>query len=239
MQNYNENGVVIVQPKNNNNLLLIIVGLLLIIGVGVGCYFLGKSTSDDNTTKEDKKEEGRTNNTTSNDIIDTMSKVGYTFELNKCLNCSNISSDITIKTIADNGLQFVKVNVGDDDKTVEIKLLSEIINGYGANIKDRTIVKQLNNEIKQVLVTSYGGDTGLATILYLMKDGTIKYTKIWDEVLKADFDNLSDDNLFNTKDFNDIKNIVKIVPVMYGGDLPSYGIIAIQDNGSFYNLNVE
>ena len=239
MQNYDENGVVIVQPKNNNNLLLIVVGLLLIIGVGVGCYFLGKSTSDDNTTKEDKKEEEKTNNTTkedkkeektnnttSNDIIDTMSKVGYTFELNKCLNCSNISSDTTIKTTADNGSELVKVTIGENKNTVEI------------NVQGRTIKKQFSKKIKQTLITSYGNDNGNLTIHYLMEDGTIEYTNVSEEINKENFSTLSDEVLFNTKEFNNIKNIVKLVPVLFDGDIPTVGVVAIQNDGGFYTLNV-
>ena len=256
-----------VEPKKNNNILIIIIVLVLLVGVGVGCFFLGQSTSNKESSNGENKEENtenknnettsNTENTEKNTENKNNEKTSNTentekneepkiepttqdesYELSKCLNCSNYDSDTTIKIIADNGSELVKVNVKDDNKTVEIKISSEAFSHYGTNIKDRTITKQLNKEIKQVLVSSYGGDTGLLTIHYLMKDGTVEYTKVYDEIHKDNFDNLSDDSIFNAKEFSDIKDIIKLVPVLYLTDLGGVGVIAVQSNGYFYSLNI-
>ena len=88
------------------------------------------------------------------------------------------------------------------------------------------------------MITSYGGDQGLLTIHYLMEDGTVEYTKVFDEVLKDNFNNLDDEVLFNTKEFNDVKNISKLVPVLYEANIGGYGVVAITNDGHFYSLNV-
>ena len=267
IENSNENTNVIeekpVEPKKNNNILIIIIVLVLLVGVGVGCFFLGQSTSNKESSNGENKEENteNKNNETTLNTENTENKNNETtsntentekneepkiepttqdesYELSKCLNCSNYDSDTTIKIIADIGSELVKVNVKDDNKTVEIKISSEEFSHYGTNIKDRTITKQLNKEIKQVLVSTYGGDTGLLTIHYLMRDGTVEYTKVYDEIRKDNFDNLSDDSIFNAKEFSDIKDIIKLVPVVYLSNFDGFGVIAVQSNGYFYSLNI-
>lgn len=247
MENNNENEEKLMKPKKSSNLLLIIIVLILLIGVGVGCFFLGQSTSNKGSSNGENKEENtdnknneiipNTENTEKNEVQEPITQY-ENYELSKCLNCSNFNTNTTIKTTEDNGSELVKVSVKEDNKTVEIELSSEAFSHYGSNIKDRTITKQLNKEIKQVLVSSYGGDSGLLTIHYLMKDGTVEYTKVYDEILKDNFDILSDDSIFNTKEFNDIKDTVKIIPVLFDGDLPAMGVIAVQNNGYFYRLRV-
>lgn len=236
--------------KGNNKIGLIIIVGILLIAVGVGCFFLGQNFDSKNSSNDDNKEESESNKNKENTSNDNKeenelnkdkedtSTQNYSFELNNCLNCENIPTDVTIKEIDDLGSDLVKVFVKEDKKTVEINIIAEKINSYGLNIEDKTIVKQLDKNIKKVLITSYGGDQGLLTIHYLMEDGTVEYTKVFDEVLKDNFNNLNDETLFNTKEFNDVKNITKLVSVQYEGDLPAYGVVAITNDGHFYSLKV-
>ena len=238
--------------KGNNKIGLVIIVGLLLIGVGVGCFFLGqnfasKNSSNDDNTKESESKKNKENtsndnkeeNEQNNDKKDSSIQ-GYTLELNNCLNCDNISIDATIKEIDEehSAPGLVKVLVKEDKRTVEINIIAEKINSYGYNVEDKTITKHLDKNVKQVLITSYGGDSGLLTIHYLMEDGTVEYTKVFDEVLKDNFNNLNDETLFNTKEFNDVKNITKLVSVLYEGDLPAYGVVAITNDGHFYSLKV-
>jgi hypothetical protein len=237
------------QKEKSNKPLLIVVGLILLIVVGVGCFFLGKNTAKNNLNNGDNKEnniEQNNNeekiNTESNEKNDKSKEESNiqdeNYELSMCLNCNNFDTDTIIKPTKNYESDLIKVTVKDDNKTIEIKISAQGFSYYGTNIKDRTIIKQLDKEIKQVLITSYGGDVGLLTIHYLLKDGTVEYTKVFDEIQKDNFDNISEDNLFNTKKFNDIKDIIKIVPVLYEGNLPTYGVVAITNDGHFYSLNV-
>ena len=221
--------------KGNNKIGLIIVIGLLLIGVGVGCFFLGQNSASKNSYNDDNKEENEQNNDKEDASIQ-----GYTLELSNCLNCDNISTDVTIKEIDEehSDLGLVKVLVKEDKRTVKINIIAEKINSYGYNVEDKTIVKQLDKNIKNVLITSYGGDVGLLAIHYLMEDGTVEYTKVFEEVDKDNFNNLSDEALFNTKVFNGVKNISKLVPVLYETDLGGYGVVAITNDGHFYSLGV-
>lgn len=205
--------------------LLVLSAVLLLTG-----FLLMNS----NNSKTDEKEGSNTNNI---DVEDNDNENINELKLGNCLNC-NYTSPIEI--ISDNESDLLKVSIKEDQKSVEIKIEAESINSYGYNVTDRTITKRLDKEIKEVYINSTGGDNGNLTIYYLMKDGTIKYTKVFDEIQKDKFNDLSDDDLFNTKEYKDVKNVKEIDSVVIGKDsnLPTYSVIAVRDDGDYYDLGL-
>jgi len=238
MDNNNNNNVIEekeIKPKKNKSLLLIIIGIVLLIGVG--CFILLQQGTNKNTSKDDGNEEQETED---EPIIQVDN-----LELSKCLNCSNFVPDTAIKITDDlSELKLLNVLVRKNKKIVEIRLSSNVFKMYGHEVKDRTIIKQFDKKIKQVLIASYANDLGGLTISYLMEDGTVQYTKVIDEIKKEGFDNLNDEDIFNTKVFKDVKDAVKLIPILYDGELlyeDAYsilGVIAIKKDGYFYNLDI-
>ena len=230
----NENQEVVKNSNNSSKKYITIITILSILLVSLCGYIVYDKfiKEDEKETKnvEEKKEEQQEKDQNEEPIQDKTN-----VDLGKCLNCQN-NNKIKImekENSSVNGL--VNVSIKDDKQTVEINILSNGINNYGGNINDKTITKKLNNNIKEVLIGAFGNDTGLATILYLMEDGTVEYTKIFDEVMKKDFNNLTDNQLFNTKKIENLNEIVRVEPVLIGEDL---SIIAVKNNGDYYDLSV-
>ena len=159
------------EPKKNNNILIIIIVLVLLVGVGVGCFFLGQSTSNKESSNGENKEENtenKNNETTSNtentEIISNTENTENTETENNqnMFAAEQLIKDLISYSEIDNGeYAYKQITYYANDKTVDASSLNHelvyqiVLNKYYNNYPEEISLDDFNSKVKEMLDDSY------------------------------------------------------------------------------------
>lgn len=235
------------EKKKSNVGLIVLVVVLLLACAGMGTFiFINKdklitkndaSTAEKNNSNKEKKQE-------KDDKIAEL-------DLNKSLNTSSVSysnpveatTSIGLTPIVDEGKRSVTIKT-DGSKFGPVSTLSSYYSGeYNMYVDD------FDKDIENVYVGELGQDPMGTTLLYIMEDGTVQYTKIFKKASDSSGNQYYTLNTYQQGENNfrfhvdgtvkDVKDVIKIynVNATTTGSGAMTAIGATKD-GSFYDLSV-
>lgn len=153
----NNNSDNVTESKKGNNKigLVIIVGLLL-VGVGVGCFFLGQNFASKNSSNDDNKEESESNknedNTSNNDkeeiVISDTTKEKLNTIINKIINCPLVDGDSKLLTNILNG----KNGLTDEEK---FAIVMRFANTLNEEVTENEVPSELKSEVNHLAKVTY------------------------------------------------------------------------------------
>ena len=234
------------EKKKNNVGLIILVVILLLACAGMGAFiFINK---DKLITKENTSATEKNSNKKESKQEDT--KIAE-LDLSKCLNKTNVtySNPVEAKTsigltpTVDEGKRSITINT-DGSKFGPVSTLSSYYSG-----EYKMYVDGFDKNIEDVYVGELGQDSVGTTLLYVMEDGTVQYTKIFKKATDASGNQYYTLNTYQQGEDNyrfhvdgtakDVKDVVKIynVNATTTGSGAGTAIAATKD-GSFYDLSI-
>lgn len=212
----------------------IVVFLLVILFLAIGLcggWYVGHENllPIENENEKIEKEE----KTTENKEEKTESKIG------ECLNCKEGNEYIN----SEHSQLGISVYIGENQTSATINVsLAEVNNIYGLNLTssgdnqytNEIKVDDFNKKILQVKISGFGQAVGDEYIYYVMEDGTVEYTPIFNELK----DNWNSGNALKK---HTTMSGVSEVSYISGADVVNgttghYTTIAVKKDGSFYDL---
>lgn len=249
----NENEKIVKERKGSSTVLIIIIVVLVLIIIGlIGfiCYDRGLQSS---TNKNDIKETNSKAN--KKDRKDTEKKETVKkLDLSKSLNTSNVSYKNASDTIGDYGLSM---NINSDKKSITLSIdwnkfgpLSTA-SAWSPAIETYQITG-FTKEIASTFVGELGQDAMGLTLFYLMTDGTVEYTPMFNLVnfgqanthyeMNYSYNYSADgrvvgDPYFVTKGtVSAVTSVIKLYNVDAYSDTGARTVIGAKADGSFYDL---
>ena len=235
------------EKKKSNVGLIIIVVILLLACAGMGAFiFINKdklitkentSATEKNSNKKESKQEEDTKTAE--------------LDLSKCLNTTNVtySNPVEAKTsigltpTVDEGKRSITIKT-DGSKFGPVSTLSSYYSG-----EYNMYVDGFDKDIENVYVGELGQDPMGTTLLYIMEDGTVQYTKLFKKASDASGNQYYTLNTYQQGEDNfrfhadgtvkDVKDVIKI----YNVNATTTGsgamtAIGAKKDGSFYDLSV-
>lgn len=238
------------KKKSKKGLIITIIFLVLIILglVGYICYDKGiifskvESENKQSTTKAVDEDKTIIEETTIKEL-----------DLSKCLNTSNISYSNSSDVAGDYGLSM---NINSDKKSITLSIdwnkfgpLSTA-SAWAAEVKTYQI-SGFSKTISSTFVGDVGQDATGITLFYIMSDGTVEYTPLFN--LKYDSQNNSYYEMNYTYDYSSdgritnqyfvtkgsisgVSDVVKLYNVDASNNSGWRTTIGAKANGSFYDL---
>ncbi len=165
--------------KKSNNLVIILLVIAIIFGVGG--FFLGKSMNSNisnNKNNNENKEENKKDKEISKN--DTIPSSNYYHTYPEYVNSDgkkyiyHFSNDSMFANLGnDMGITIVESN---DKKAIDLKFDKKIYNYYGLEVGEEYSGKiEFDEEIKQIVVGTFGQGTGEERIFILLSDGTVEF----------------------------------------------------------------
>ena len=235
--------------QKSSTVVIIILLILLVAAVAVGFLYGDKlyalvhkteesnekvektTTSQEETTKEQQQEE----------VTEEIKPL----DLSKCLNCDWIISNPKEEKSSTN------FTINNDNNKVTISINWETFgqeSGLSAYPKDVKYydVKGINGNVIDVIEGGSGQSISSTTFYYLLEDGTVEYTKLFNKNTDSQGHtfytlNMSEDNFTSQGKVPNVSKIVKLYNVSARGEYTtghSTTIGALAD-GSFYDLKVD
>lgn len=246
-----------IKEKKNKGLIIFIV-ILLIIFTGMTTFvFINKdkltTKESEKITKKNSKEEKAKNqkeqNTTAE--VETEEEEEETEEvkdldLSKALNTNGYTySDVTSQN-QDVGFSL-KINDDKQSVTVTIyeagsKLISNVIHSTWTADPVNKQITGFNKKIKSTYIGGLGQDSVGTIFFFIMEDGTITYTKLFEKALNADgtmyYDTKILDNAMSINTVDNVDGIIKLYGANANAPMSTgaYTILAAKKDGSFYDL---
>lgn len=242
------------EDKNNvSNTLKIILVVLLLIAVGVICYLLGSNNTDENSQNKENNVTEENNLDNADDKQDDS--VIKELDLSQCLNTDYIYKNYSVNE-GDYGLSM---SINSDQASITLSIdwskfgpLSAA-SAWGNSVENYQIIGFTKN-----IVSTFIGDIGQSsmgiTLFYLMDDGTVEYTPMFE--LKYDSQGNSYYELNYTYEYsadgrvsgqhfeskgviNGVDNVIKLYNVDTYNSSNGFGMrttIGAKADGSFYDL---
>ena len=239
-----------IKVKKSSGLIYVVI-ILLIVCVGMGTFiFVNKdklfAKESEKTTESGEKEQSTEKEEEQNTPTETKEEV-KTIDLSKSLNTNGYTyNSLTDK---DENVGF-SLKINDDKKSVTVtiyekgsKMISE--NTHSTWSKD-PIDKQITGFTKNIKSTYIGGlgqDSTGTTFYYIMEDGTLTYSKVFELAYNRDgttyYDTKLLENALTVKTVDNVDGIIKL----YGANASApqssgyYTTLAAKKDGSFYDLS--
>lgn len=236
------------EKKKSNVGLIVLVVILLLACVGMGTFiFINKDkliTKNDATTSEKNNSNNKETNQEKEDKIADL-------DLSKCLNTSDVTysnpveatTSIGLTPTVDEGKRSVTIKT-DGSKFGPVSTLSAYYSG-----EYNMYVDGFDKDIENVYVGELGQDPKGTTLLYIMEDGTVQYTKLFKKASDASGNQYYTLNTYQQGEDNykfhvdgtvkDVKDVIKI----YNVNATTTGsgamtAIGAKKDGSFYDLSI-
>jgi hypothetical protein len=251
--------------KSKNNTPIIIILVLIIIGLGV-FIFLNKdklfekveSNSNNVEEKNSKDTSQEENNVVENNTTNNETEV-KPLDLTKCLNCGS-NWVISEPSETSNSTNFTLSN-NNNNLTLAINWATFCKVSGASACSTETLeyeIRGVTKNVKSTIVGGSGQSINSTTFYYLLEDGTVEYTKLYNKntdsqgnsyySINYSFDNTKKDSQGNSTPFfasqgrvSNVNDIIKLYNVQVhenngGGHATTIGAKA---DGSFYDLKVE
>lgn len=235
------------EKKKSNVGVIILVVVLFLVCIGMGTFIFinkdklintsNKSQTEKSSIKKENKQEEDT-------------KIAE-LDLSKCLNQTNVNYSNPVEAITsigltptvDDGKRSVTIKT-DGSKFGPVSTLSAYYSG-----KYNMYVDGFDKDIENVYVGELGQDPMGTTLLYIMEDGTVQYTKIFKKESDSSGNQHYTLNTYQQGEDNfrfhadgtvkDVKDVIKI----YNVNATTTGsgamtAIGAKKDGSFYDLSV-
>ena len=234
------------EKKKGNSGLIVLVIILLLVCIGMGAYiFINKDklTAKEETTETEKNSNKSENKQNSEQKVSEL-------DLSKCLNNKemNYSNPIEATTsvgltpTVDEGKRSVTIKT-DGSKFGPISTLSSYYSG-----EYKMYVDGFDKNISAVYVGEFGQDPKGTTLLYVMEDGTVEYTKIFKKESNPDGGQNYTLNTYQQGEnnyrfhvdgsINGVNGVIKIYNVDRTASTGSRTAIGATKDGSFYDLSL-
>ncbi len=230
-----ENG----SKKNKSMIIIIVILVLIILGLVLYiCY--DKGVIFQNTEKEAKQSSAKLNKKEKDDKKDKT--IVKELDLSKPLNTNGVTySDSNPASNSDDELGL-SISVGEDSKSATLSIdWNKFGPLSGASAWAPTVesypITGFNKNIKDVFIGIMGQDATGTTLFYLMSDGTVEYTSMFNSQLVVNYANNGDH--FETQGIvNGVSDVIKLYNVSASAELTSgwATTIAAKADGSFYDL---
>ena len=235
------------EKKKSNVGLIVLVVILLLACVGMGAFiFVNKDkliTKNSASTEKSSSNKQKKSQEKDDKIAD--------LDLNKCLNTSDVNysnpveatTSIGLTPTVDEGKRSVTIKT-DGSKFGPVSTLSAYYSG-----EYNMYVDGFDKDIENVYVGELGQDPMGTTLLYIMEDGTVQYTKIFKKASDSSGNQYYTLNTYQQGEDNfrfhadgtvkDVKDVIKI----YNVNATTTGsgamtAIGAKKDGSFYDLSV-
>lgn len=238
--------------ETKNKALIIFTIILLIASIGMGTFiFINKDKliakeSDKNTENSSKKTSSKNKKEQDTKTETEATEEVKDLDLSKALNTNGYNYSEVSGQDQDAGFSL-KIN--DDKKSVTVtiyekgsKLISDVIHStWGTDPIDKQITG-FNKKIKSTYIGGLGHDSTGTIFYFIMEDGTVTYTKLFEKALNADGTMYYNTKILeNQLSINTIDNIDGIIK-LYGANANApmstgfYTTLAAKKDGSFYDL---
>lgn len=248
----------VIEKKKGNKKIIVLVIILVIIIVGLVSYIAydkgiifsnEKNTLEKSNIVDKEKKTDKTNDTTYNNTNNEIKEL----DLTKCLNNKTNSYSNPTDVAGDYGLSML---VNQDKKSITLSIdwakfgpLSTAT-AWAPTVENYQITG-FSKEVTSTFVGDYGQDSMGITLFYLMSDGTVEYTPMFN--LKFDSNNnsyyemnytyeYSSDNRITGEHFttkgtlNNANNVIKLYTVDASNGSGWRTTIGATKEGSFYDL---
>lgn len=216
---------------------LVILGLVLYI-----CY--DKGVIFQNTEKEAKESSVKLNKKVKEDKKENTEI--KELDLSKPINTSDISYSNSNPASSSDDELGLTLNIGTDSKTATLSIDWNKFGPFsGASAWAPTVqnypITGFSKNIDNLFIGTLGQDATGATLFYLMSDGTVEYTPMFNSQLAVNYAYYNGDNTagFETKGVvNGVSDVIKLYNVSASAELTSgwATTIAAKADGSFYDL---
>ena len=238
-----------VKEKKSTGLIYVVI-ILLILCLGMGTFiFVNKdklfAKESEKTTENSEKEQSTEKEEEQNTPTETEEVKAI--DLSKSLNTNGYTySSLTDK---DENVGF-SLKINDDKKSVTVtiyekgsKMISEITHSTWSTDPINKSITGFNKKIKSTYIGLLGHDSVGTVFYYIMEDGTLTYSKVFEQKTNSDgttyYDTKILENGLSVKTVDNVDGIIKL----YGanGNAPQstgyYTTLAAQKDGSFYDLS--
>ena len=180
-----------VKKKKKNNLeKVIIIILIIIIMILGGIIFTKKNiifntnstTKNQNTKKENTKDTEKTNTETKETIEDNKTEETTPLDLTKCLNCEG-NWTFSNQTENDSTNHF-SISNNNNNLTLSINWNTFCPLSGTSSCPSGTLyyeIRGINKKIKKTIIGGSGQSIESTTLYYLLEDGTVEYTKLYNQ----------------------------------------------------------
>ncbi len=250
--------------KGNSSIFIIIVLVLIVIALGVFIYLnkdkLFQVVESNSNTTEQKNTKQNDNKTTDTEDKETESveETIKPLDLTKCLNCGE-NWVISDATETDESKHFTIKN--DNNLKLAINWATFCQFSGASDCSNEVVeydIRGVSKKIQSTIVGGSGQSINSTTFYYLLEDGTVEYTKLYNKnkdsqgnnyyAINYSYDNNQKDSQGNPTTYfasqgtvPNVKNVIKLYNVQVheqngGGHATTIGA---KSDGSFYDLKVE
>lgn len=237
-----------VEKKNNKGIIILVVVLVLIIAglVGYICYDNGimvlktENETKESNTKSNKKEESDANDD------ETIKEL----DLSKCINTNNVSYSNASDNEGDYGLSM---NINSDKTSITLSIdWTKFGPLSGASAYSPSVENYQITGFSKNIISTFVGDLGQSsmgiTLFYLMDDGTVEYTPMFNPKydnqnyeMNYTYDYSADGRItgqhFVTKGLiNGVNDVIKLYNADASSGSSGRTTIGSKADGSFYDL---
>lgn len=215
----------------------IVLGLVLYI-----CY--DKSVIFQNTEKEDKQSSVKSNKKEKGDATKDKTIVVKELDLSRSLNTNGITYSTPNLASSSNNNIGISMSVGADSKSVTLNIDWNKFGEFsGASAWVPTVesysITGFHKKIKDAFIGELGQDAMGLTLFYLMSDGTVEYTPMFNQQGQMNYtasDGTTKEH-FETKGMvNGVSEIIKLYNVDASNGSGWGTTIGAKADGSFYDL---
>lgn len=232
------------ENKQKNKLGLgILIGILIGLVLGLGAFIIYDKVID-----KDKKENVVDNK--KNDGIDKDQSKGDDVVTDFDLNKVNFSKPAIngksgdIYELTDGNIDYMSVELSSDNKviiSIDFSLYGQYFSDFEFENSIRKYeVSNFTKKVQKAYILPYGSSGEYIVALYLMEDGTVEYTLIYDQ-LRNDPTVTSMKSSGKVSNVSNICDIVAVVKSNTNEPLSLYGgsyVLAIKKDGTFYELSL-
>lgn len=229
--------------KNDSKKKNIIIIILILVIIAMGGYIL----YDKNTISLKSKEVKENSKKVQTPIKEEKQEQIKPLDLNKCINNSNVTyTDSHLATNTDT-TSGISMNINPDKTSVTLSINWNTFGpiSMSSSWAPETRTYQINGfsgQIKDVYVGITGQDAMGITLFYLMEDGTVEYTPMFN--FKTDSQgnsyyemNYKTENSFTSSGkINTVTDVIKIYTVSATNGAGWSTTIGAKKDGSFYDL---
>ena len=236
--------------KKKTSTIIIIILLLIIVGAGVFIFLNRDSLFNDNNKQEEKAKPVETQKAEEQVEEPTPEKVKL--DISKCANCPEgweFSGEATVAT-AGFGDMVIKVENNNPTVTIDWDEYCKTDKGIKCPTGKKTYnVTGITKNIKSGVIGYYGQSDVDTSFLFLLEDGSIEYTKLYQEYTTTNTTgeeytdwkvNITNDSFPSNGAIKGIKDIVKIYSVNVAGGMSGFiTMIGETEDGTLYNLDID
>lgn len=245
--------------KNNSRGLITIIVILVIVITGMGLYIAYDKKLVFSKIGQDEKNTNNIEDKSSSDNLNGQDDNVKELDLNKSLNTTNITYSNPVKDTNGKYGLFMKINPDRKSVSLDINWITfGPLSGAStwANNTETYQITGFAKNIMDVFIGDLGQSSVGITLFYLMEDGTVEYTPMFNKMFDSQnngyyemnytYDYSSDNRVtgqhFETKGaIADVVNVVQlyVVDAMEGNIGGGHTTIGATKDGSFYDLIVD